>query len=427
MATIISAPHSGWIWRTGLALMFLLASAIVPTQAQAQKFKVLYSFKEPPDGQLPYASMVRDAKGNLYSTTRSGGGYNCTFGTQQAGCGTVFKLDSAGNETVLYSFVGSDEGFTPVGGLTRDAAGNLYGTTYYGGTGYCSDDSFDDGCGTVFKLDTAGQETVLHSFGNSPDGANPYAALIRDGSGNLYGTTMYGGTYGLGTVFKVTPSGQETVLYSFKGGSDGGVPYAGLVRDKRGNLYGTAVLGGTYSLGTVFKLDPAGKETTLHSFKGVPDGQSPVGSLILDSEGNLYGTTNNGGTGGPCSQPNDGCGTVFEVMSTGKERVLYSFKGVSKHDGSSPEAKLVRDAAGNIYGTTVGGGATCGPGGCGTVFMLNNAGKETIFHNFTNGDDGGYPIGGPVLDAKGNLYGTTSSGGSTECEGGCGVVFKITP
>jgi uncharacterized repeat protein (TIGR03803 family) len=251
--------------------------------------------------------------------------------------------------------------------------------------------------------------------------------VIRDSVGNLYGTTGGGGTFGFGTVFKLDTSGKETVLYSFTGGADGEFPEAGLVRDVAGNLYSTTIFGGTSGncnggCGTVFKLDTTGKETVLYSFRN-GDGAYP-NSVIRDSAGNLYGTTYGGGPPSFCF--GSGCGVVFKVDTTGKETVLYTFTGGA--DGANPYAGLVRDAKGNLYGTTSYGGdmAAC-KGGCGVVFKLDKTGKETVLHRFM-GADGASPYAGLVRDAKGNIYGTTFTGGDLTCVvyvGGCGVVFKL--
>ncbi len=397
--------------------LILLVSVGAP--APAQTFRVLYSFTGQPDGWSPFSGLVRDSTGSLYGTTPVGGSGPCTVNGEEVGCGTVFKVDATGQETVLYSFEGSPDGRYSAAGLIRDAAGNLFGTTLYGG-------DYDDG--TVYEVDAAGMEKVLYSFNGSPDGENPEAGLVLDQSGNLYGTTSLGGADGQGTVFKVDTAGQETVLYSFKGTTDGRSPYAGVARDKAGNLYGTTLLGGVHSYGTVYKLDANGKETVLHSFKGMPEGSHPVGGVILDGKGTLYGTTQNGGTSA-CGG-NGGCGTVFKLDKTGKETVLHSFNG---NDGESPSgAFLVLDAEDNLYGTTTGGGPSgcVGGFGCGVVFKLNSKGKETVLYKFNGKHDGSYPDSALVRDAKnGCLYGTASAGGDLSCDGGfgCGVVFKITP
>jgi uncharacterized repeat protein (TIGR03803 family) len=310
--------------------------------------------------------------------------------------------------------------------LVRDHAGNLYGTTVdgRGGLSVCS-----GGCGVVYKLGRTGKETVLYSFTGGADGGSSYAGLVRDKAGNLYGTTTGGGIYGQGTVFKLDATDKETVLYCFTGGMDGGTPGARLLRDNAGNLYGTTQYGGDLSCsvsfppgcGVVFKLDPAGKETVLHSFTG-PDGSLSFTGLVRDAAGNLYGTTAFGGASGN--------GVVFKVDPAGKETVLHSFTGGA--DGANPYASVVRDAAGNLYGTTYAGGNTGGfcskYGGCGVVFKLDTTGEETVLHTFT-GRDGLQPRGALLRDAAGDLYGTTSIGGDLNgCSGiGCGVVFKLTP
>jgi uncharacterized repeat protein (TIGR03803 family) len=295
-----------------------------------------------------------------------------------------------------------------------DAKGNLYGTTMQGGVG--------EVYGTVFKL-AGKKETVLHSFTGSPDGAGPIAGLVMDAKGNLYGTTYYGGGPDpTGTVFKVSKSGKETVLYSFcavSGCADGESPYVGLVMDAKGNLYGTTTGGGASGAGTVFKVTSKGKETVLYSFTGGADGAYPYAGLVMDAKGNLYGTTYYGGAGG-CDL---GCGTVFKVTKAGKETVLYSFAGGT--DGATPYAGLVMDAKGNLYGTTYYGGTSTNCYlDCGTVFKVSSKGKETVLYSFTGGTDGAYPyFGFLVMDAKGNLYGTAYAGGSSEE----GTVWKLTP
>jgi uncharacterized repeat protein (TIGR03803 family) len=236
-------------------MAFVLVATIVATQSvQAQTFSVLYNFTGGSDGRTPYANLI-EASGSLYGTTHEGGAF---------GYGTVFKVDASGTETVLHSFAYTDGGY-PWGNLLRDAAGNLYGTTKAGGT---------FGYGAVFKVDASGNETVLHNFAAGADGISPYGGLIRDPAGNLYGTT-YGGfpNYGYGTVFKVDRSGIETVLYTFTGGAGGGKPLFGsMVRDAAGNLYGATSVGGTGGDGTVFKVDPSGTEAVLHTFYWRDDG-----------------------------------------------------------------------------------------------------------------------------------------------------------
>src|SRR5271157_830687 len=233
-------------------------------------------------------------------------------------------------------------------------------------------------------------ESVLHSFPGSPDGANPYAGLVRDAQGNLYGTTVNGGAQAKGTVFKVDATGNETVLYSFTGaGGDGASPTGLLVRDAQGNLYGTTVFGGASGKGTVFKVDATGNETVLYSVTGAGgDGANPEAGVVQDAQGNLYGTTAYGGAGNCSNGSFYGCGAVFKVDTTGNETVLYSFTGTGG-DGAEP-AGLVRDGQGNLYGTTSAGGdlACRAPAGCGTVFKVDTTGNETVLYSFT-GTGGG--------------------------------------
>ena len=396
-----------------LFLLFLLGSIAFSSRAvNAQQFSVLYNLTGAPDGALPYAGLFRDSAGNLYGTTIMGGAGTCYNGIVH-GCGTVFKVDSSGTETVLHSFTGNPDGEYPWGAVIEDSSGNLYGTTLEGGV-------FD--AGTVFKLDPTGNETIVHSFSGIPDGANPYGALIRDTAGNFYGTTSLGGSAGCGgsggcgTVYKVNPNGSEKVLHSFTGGTDGMNPYGSLSRDTSGNLYGTTYGGGAGCLngcGTVFKIDDAGKETILYSFRDVPDGSGPEAGVVRDSSGNLYGTTVIGGNI-DCQGP---CGTVFKIDPSGIESILYRFKG--RLDGQWPDASLILDSRGNLYGTTFQGG-----NGAGSVFRISAAGYFGTIYDFASGDAGPY-FSALVRDSAGNLYGTTSGFGGTQCVGGCGTVFEI--
>ncbi len=386
-----------------VALMVGFAAGASP--AQGQTFSVLHSFKGGTDGEGPNGGVVRDPAGNFYGTTSYGGVFSK---------GTVFKVDTTGEETVLYSFTGGADGAIPLAGVIRDVAGNLYGTTEAGGDLDCNNGI---GCGTVFKVDKAGNESVLYSFIPAADGAGtPFAGVIRDAAGNLYGTTADGGAYYSGTVFKLDTTGKETVLYTFtggQGGTDGYLPAGGLIRDAAGNLYGTTQLGGNYSFGTVFKVDPAGKETVLYRFRGGYSGDQPAGGVIMDKAGNLYGTTEGGGYYFD--------GTVFKLNPVGNKTVLYHFG--SGADGTLPVAGVIADAAGNLYGTTEYGGTF----NFGTVFKVDKTGNETVLHSFTGGVDGASPVAGLLRDATGNLYGTTYFGGNCSVGGGCGVVFRIAP
>jgi uncharacterized repeat protein (TIGR03803 family) len=333
--------------------------------------------------------------------------------------------------TTLYSFIGSD-GAYPDAGLIADPAGNLYGTTQVGGANPSCNQA--PGCGTVFQLMPSGTLTVLHSFAGS-DGEQPFAGLIADAAGNLYGTTWGGGASGRGTIFQLDPSGTLTVLHSFTGGSDGQRPVTGLLADAAGNLYGTTGGGGDGGYGTVFQLDSSGTLTVLYSFTGGTDGRNPDSGLIADAAGNLYGTINQGGDLASCNSPNThGCGTVFQLTPPGSLTVLHRFAG---SDGSRPVdwAGLLADAAGNLYGTTSAGGdcTSCAVQfieGCGTVFQLTPSGALTVLYSFTGGSDGGDPTAALIADTAGNLYGTTLEGGATgSCNRpyGCGTVFQLTP
>lgn len=286
--------------------------------------------------------------------------------------------------------------------------------------------------------------TVLHNFTNLPDGARPVGRLLLDPAGNLYGTTPYGGTIGDGSVFKVDPSGNESIFYSFAGPPDGGDPISGLILDAAGNLYGTTFFGGTsvpcgtdqpswLGCGTVFKLDPSGTETVLHRFgSNGPDGANPAGPLLLDSSGNLWGTTEGGGNRG-CTIPippngrlvDVGCGTVFKLDASGNESILYTFRNGT--DGAFPVGGMMQDTAGNLYGTaSTGGLANCPSdffGSCGTVFKIDTAGQFSVFYSFQGPPDGASPFGVMVQDAAGNLYGTTYYGGTSNA----GTIFKLGP
>jgi len=379
--------------------------------ARAESDRIIYAFHGDTDGAYPQAGLIVDKDGNFYGITQLGGGNG----------GTVFKLTAGGTETVLYAFRPRTRGRQPVGSLILDKRGNLYGTTSEGGRCTIS----RRGCGTVFQLSPVGVEALLYSFQGGSDGAQPFAGLIADDAGNLFGTTASGDPYGGGTIFELAPNGSETVLHAFLGGSDGAFPFAELISDTAGNFYGTTFGGGGTGCGdgcgTVFKLASDGTETILHSFAGGNDGTNPWSALIIDKAGNLYGTTLLGGTG--CSEGN--CGIVFKVAPDGTENVLHSF--ARGKDGAEPEAGLISDNAGNLYGTTGAGGSSgCNGDGCGTVFKLTPDGHETVLHAFEGGTDGRGPESQLILDKAGNLYGTTASGGSSGCNGyGCGTVFSL--
>jgi uncharacterized repeat protein (TIGR03803 family) len=325
------------------------------------KETVLYTFAGGADGSGTWAGLVRDSQGNLYGTTAYGGAFNF---------GTVFKVSKTGVHTILYNFKGSPDGAIPFAGLVRDSSGNFYGTTTHGGTGSCVDYG-GNGCGTVFMLSANGTETVLHNFIGGADGQLPVAGLLRDSSGNLYGTTVEGGSAtcsdfsvsGCGTVFSLSNTGVESVLHSFAGyPTDGEGPRGTVIKDGKGNLYSTTQMGGAFGNGTVFKITRSGVETLLYSFSGGNDAKNPDAGLIRDASTNLYGTTQAGGGTG-CN--GNGCGTVFKVTSKGAETILHAF--TDTNGGQIPMAAVILDSAGNMYGTTANGGTYAGPG---TVFKL---------------------------------------------------------
>lgn len=369
----------------------------VAAQAQAPTFSVLYSFAGPPnDGASPVAPLMMDSAGNLYGTTAFGGNTTC----DPSGCGTVFKIDSSGNETVLFEFSGPDGAF-PAGGLVMDTAGNLYGTTVNGGnSGLCN----HFGCGTVYKLDPAGHHTVLYSFGGNNIGANPTAGLIIDSSNMLYGTTGFGGVFGPGMVFKMDTAGNETTLHSFAGAADGFEPSAPLIMDSSGTLYGTTYRGGSGGAGVVFSIDSSQNFTVLHNFNFSTEGGLTNAPLVRDGAGNLYGmmaTSTNG--------------ALFEIDHSGNFSVLHAFTG---SDGAyttaegRPSAGLAMDSAGNLYGTTISGGVQPPSGPAGTIFKWA-AGTLTTLHTFycyQTCAEGANPSAGLLMDPSGNFYGTTMDG-----------------
>jgi uncharacterized repeat protein (TIGR03803 family) len=371
-------------------------------------------------GSTLYAALLMDPSGNLYGTAEFGGAYNH---------GVVFRLSVNGNgwiETVLHSFKGgATDGETPHASVIMDSAGNLYGTTIGGGSGKCS-----GGCGVVFQLAPSASgpwtETVLHQFQGGTDASEPYSGVVFDNAGNLYGATTAGGASGQGAVYKLAPSGggawNETVIYSFKGTPDGASAWGVPVFDAEGNLYGTTNGGGAKGLGTIYELAPAAggewNEQVLHSFHGASDGSDIFEGLTVDGAGNLYGAAETGGSAD--------CGVAFELSKNASgvwdETILHTFLGINALDGENPNA-LIFDRAGNIYGTTVGGG-TDNPG---TIFKLAaGTWSETILYNFTGGNDGAYPSAPLIIDTAGRLFGTTLWGGPAGDTIG-GVAFEFTP
>jgi|HubBroStandDraft_5_1064220.scaffolds.fasta_scaffold04463_4 uncharacterized repeat protein (TIGR03803 family) len=408
------------ITHIALALVLAIAGGVVAPSAHAQSISLLHLFSGP-DGVEPEGTLTMDRAGNLYGTTTFGG----------AGYGTVFKLSRAGTGWILstlYTFTGGADGASPTGAVVFGPDGSLYGTTDGGGA---------NSAGTVFNLrppvsichsvSCPWSETVLHSFSIS-DGAEPYwESLIFDSAGSIYGTTAGGGLRcSCGLVFKLAKSDggwNETVLYFFTGMNDGKTAYGSLAFDSAGNLYGTTYQGGAYDGGTLYELSKTGAawtETTLQAFSGSgPQGGNPYAGPAIDQQGNLYGTTSGGGSGNG--------GTVYQLQRTGNGwtfNILYSFNGFGK-----PLDTPTFDAAGNLYATSSQGGIN----GTGNVFKLtqgSNGWSYFDLFDFSGDFSNGYaPIGGVVLDSSGNIYGTTAGGGNQQgCpDGGCGLIYEIIP
>lgn len=418
-----------------LALAFFM---VVP--AQAQNYRTLFNFSQG-TGWQPFSGVTRDAAGNLYGTTGGSG----------IDAGTVYELKRFNGSWILKTLFSFNPlsspsdvvGWWPWSGVIFGPDGALYGTTLGGGVGGGS-----NGYGIVYRLSPPATvcrnvqcpwtETVLYEFQGGSDGSGPALGnVVFDRSGNLYGTTSGGGTHDAGTVYKLTPSNgswTETLLYSFAGGSDGGEPYSALIFDAAGNLYGTTVIGGGTGCGgngcgTVFELSPSGSgwtERILYTFQGATDGQHPYGGLVVDQSGNLFGSTNQGGSAGG--------GTIFELSPSGGSwsfSLLQSL-GPDSFGLGGPLDSLFMDATGSLYGTTEGDGSD----GVGTVFKLtphNGSWTYSLLYSFSNGGfgdpNGEQPVGGPIVDAMGNVYGTTAEGGTQSCgfEIQCGVIWEITP
>ena len=380
----------------------LLASAVaLPVFASGAQAKngerVLHRFSGD-DGSYPNADLTFDDAGNLYGTASNGGAYNW---------GTIFRLDPHGKYSALYSFTGGPDGQTPAGGVTIDeTTGDLYGAATFGNSGN----------GVIYRLSSNGKLTVVHAFDGTHDGTSPVGTLVRDQLGNFYGAAEFGGAGDDGTIFELSAKGKLKVLHAFNG-SDGIFPQGSLVHEGAGNLYGIAGQGGASGAGSVYRIAADGTFTLLYSFSGDSDGGYPVGGLALDKRGNIYGTTQLGGSAG--------FGVIFELSPRGKESVLYNFTGGS--DGAFPQGDLLRDKSGALYGTAESGGiVNCGGIGCGTVFELSPDGAYQLLYSFVGGDDGAFPYAG--LAAKGHkLFGTTYlGGGGTNCmNSSCGTVFSV--
>ena len=421
------------------ALAIALAAGVA---AHAQTYTVIHNFGGS-DGVAPFSGLTIDTAGNLYGTTQYGGSQNL---------GTVFKLAHKNGSwvlTPLYAFQGGNDSAWPAARVVFGPDGTLYGTTAGGSGNSCSG---DNGCGTVFNLRPQASfcvsalcpwvETVLYRFGGVPDGQIPAIGdLAFDRDGNIYGTTRGGGTDNYGTVFKLTHSNggwSESLLYSFTGGSDGAYP-TGVIFGQDGNLYGTTTQGGTVfegylGAGLIFKLTPSGSgwtESVVYMFDlDDVNGELPSAGLTLDAQGNLWGTAYAGGDGG-CQSEDDnyiGCGTVFRWPAFGDGLLaIYSWGIHLMLPLSGPQSPVTFDSAGNIYSTTLALGGHLQ----GNIFRLS-AGQYayTSLHDLNGTTDGAGPIGAVVLDRNGNIYGTAAAGGSSstcEINGGCGVVWEVSP
>jgi uncharacterized repeat protein (TIGR03803 family) len=399
-------------WRLIFALAFAVDLALTGNPAaQAQTFTVLHSFAGG-DGAYPQTALVLDTAGNLYGTTHGGGPY----GNGDHGYGIVFRLDPQGKETVLYSFTGGTDGAHPSSSLFLDPAGNLYGLASGGGDPACQ-------CGTVFKLTGNGSLVVLHPFTGGTDGANPMGNFVSV-NGEFYGVTNWGGSTGCyrgcGVIWQVGQGGRESVVYRFTGGADGAHP-RNLIRDQAGNLYGNTD-SGARGYGELFEWDTGNQFTTLYAFSSSSDGGAPWGRLVRIN-GDIYGVTLIGGSDNCRQGDGYGCGVVFRLSPGGTETVLHAF-GRWSLDGAFPAGGLL-DVSGSLYGTTIEGGHSTHScvDGCGVVFRIGNTGQYDVLHRFSGETDGAAPQAELIQDAAGNLYGTAAVGGSTNN----GVVFKITP
>jgi len=420
---VIKLSDRNMIGRMCAALLLWATTAVA---LPAQTFTTLHDFSGTgTEGAIPTAGLVQGADGNFYGTTYLHGVHHL---------GTVYKISPSGTLTTLHSFNGMD-GANPRAGLVLGTDGNFYGATFFGGIApHPCDRKKGLGCGTVFKITPSGALTTLYSFcsqSNCTDGAEPYSGLIQGTDGAFYGTTPFGGAIacpeGCGTIFKITPSGTLTTLYTFCPNGigycdDGYFPYAGLTQSTDGNFYGTTADGGRHDFGTVFKITPGGMLTRLHSFctqgDSCDDGYYPNAALVQGNDGNFYGTTEFGGA--------TQLGNLFKVTPTGTLTVLYTFCPQGLYhcaDGAAPIAPLIKGTDGNFYGSAASYGAN--DGDFGTVFQITPSGTLTTLHSF-GGTDGAGPLGALIQATNGEFYGTTSEGAASNCGSyGCGTVFSL--
>jgi uncharacterized repeat protein (TIGR03803 family) len=421
----------------------LLLTAGISANAQSDQtptYSVLYTFTGDADGGFPLTSnpLAIDREGNLYGVSHDGGvspDVGCGFG-----CGSVFKVSRDGKESIVYEFTGvPTDSQGPDSNVIRDEEGNLYGT----------------GFNLIYKISRFGHETELYNFTGGTDGGGDLWGLVRDREGNLYGAASLGGLengcpevqfplspfnpppvgFGCGVVFKIDPRGRETVLHTFTGGADGGIPQGQLVRDEEGNLYGTTLMGGQFNgtvceayfaqgCGVIFKIDRHDKETVLHTFNPQAGGISPTG-VTRDRDGTLYGTTTYGGS--PVQSNETGYGILYKLEKNGDFTILHNFTGLT--DGEFPSAPPLL-IGNDLYGTASGGGTTLNSG-YGVIFKLDRSGNDNVLYRFKGQADGGFPSSQLTLDEDGNLYGTTEIGGNFETstcklfDYGCGVVYKL--
>lgn len=378
--------------------------------AAPSTYSVVYSFTGGAGGANPNTPLIRDSAGNLYGTTVNGGNTAC-----EGGCGIIFKVTPGGKLTVMYGFTGGPDGANPYTGLFQDSAGNFYGTSAFGGA---------KGYGVVFELDTTGTETPLYTFQGGADGANPYSALVQDAGGNLYGTTAFGGGVtssfpsGCGVVFKIDTGGTFSVVHTFTGRRDGATPYGGVILDSSGNLYGTAEFGTSFNDGVVYRIDTTGQFKTLYTFEGGTGGANPYAGLFRDSNGNLYGATVLGGS--------SGSGTVYKLRINGTLDLLHSFTGGS--DGGNPYGGVYVDLGTDggtqsfgpihgafVYGTTQVGGS----GGDGVVYRVQTPENTLVVEEDFTGLNGAGPV--TTMTKLSILDGTTAKGGAS----GAGLIYKF--